>query len=131
MSTGGRWGSTMAHRLLVLVLTCCWTLVSSLHDITSIVVVRANIMPFIVQPVIIPFSTIYHSVVTSFVLQSGTRRTMQVIVDGETSKNAPVSSGVPQGTILDPLLFLIHINDMSDVLREGTKLRLFADDILV
>ena len=56
---------------------------------------------------------------------------MQVIVDGETSKNAPVSSGVPQGTILDPLLFLIHINDMSDVLREGTKLRLFADDILV
>ena len=121
----------MAHRLLVLVLTCCWTLVSSLHDITSIVVVRANIMPFIVQPVIIPFSTIYHSVVTSFVLQNGTKITMQVIVDGETSKNAPVSSGVPQGTILDPLLFLIHINDMSDVLREGTKLRLFADDILV
>ena len=58
-------------------------------------------------------------------------RTMQVVVDGETSKAAPVTSGVPQGTVLGPLLFLLYINDMPDVLSEGTKLRLFADDSLV
>ena len=60
-----------------------------------------------------------------------TGRTMQVVVDGHTSSTAPVTSGVPQGTVLGPLLFLIHINDMPNVLTEGTKLRLFADDSLV
>ena len=58
-------------------------------------------------------------------------RTMQVVVDGETSKAAPVISGVPQGTVLGPLLFLLYINDMPDVISEDTKLRLFADDSLV
>ena len=56
---------------------------------------------------------------------------MQVVVDGEMSETAPVTSGVPQGTVLGPLLFLLYINDMPDVLSEGTKLRLFADDSLI
>ena len=42
-----------------------------------------------------------------------------------------VLSGVPQGTVLGPLFFLIYINDISKGLSQGTKIRLFADDSLL
>ena len=56
-------------------------------------------------------------------------RTQQVVVDGETSKPANVSSGVPQGTVLGPLLFLVYINDLPS--RVSSTSRLFADDCLL
>ena len=58
-------------------------------------------------------------------------RQMRVVVDGEQSSAAPVDSGVPQGTVLGPLLFLVYINDMPNVVSPGTLIRLFADDCLV
>ena len=58
-------------------------------------------------------------------------RTMKVVADGEESASAPVVSGVPQGSVLGPLLFLLYINDMPSVVSKGTCLRLFADDSLV
>ena len=57
------------------------------------------------------------------------RRTQSVVVDGKTSKSLKVTSGVPQGTVLGPLLFLCYINDLPD--RVKSSVRLFADDCLL
>ena len=57
-------------------------------------------------------------------------RTQKVCVDGYLSGSSTVKSGVPQGTVLDPLLFLCFINDLPSVLDPDTQVRLFADDCL-
>ena len=58
-----------------------------------------------------------------------TRRKQRVIVNGSASAWTPVKSGVPQGTVLGPLMFLIYINDIGD--RVSSNLWLFADDCIL
>ena len=54
-------------------------------------------------------------------------RTQFVTVNTERSSNTFVTHGVPQGSVLGPLLFLLFINDMHKAITNGT-LRHFADD---
>ena len=55
-------------------------------------------------------------------------RQQQVVIGGYTSSIKPVNSGVPQGSILGPLLFVLFINDMFSCVSEGTNIALYADD---
>ena len=56
----------------------------------------------------------------------------RVVVDGIQSDLVIVDSGVPQGTVLDPILFLLHINNLPSVISSKVRLfEVFADDCLV
>ena len=52
-----------------------------------------------------------------------------MVCKGKLSNPAQVTSGVPQGTVLGTLLFLLYINDLSNNLKSSIKL--FADDALL
>ena len=56
-------------------------------------------------------------------------RSQTVVLNGNNSDELPVSSGVPQGSVLGPILFLLYINDLPDSLQ--SQVRLFADDTAV
>ena len=60
-------------------------------------------------------------------LQFSKKTGNSVVVDGKQSSLIDVVSGVPQGIVSGPLLFLLHINDLPSVV--SSKVRLFADNI--
>ena len=66
-----------------------------------------------------------HAWISSFL----SNRRQRVILRNGTSKWARVTSGVPQGSILGPVLFLLYVNDLPDTVTATAKM--FADDTKV
>ena len=69
----------------------------------------------------------FHPKIVSWIKSFLTDRTQRVVVDGHMSIISLIISGVPQGTVLGPILFLIFINDIASCVSYST-LRCFADD---
>ena len=58
-----------------------------------------------------------------------TMRTQQVVLEGVSSSSITVTSGVPQGAVLGPLLFIIYLNDLPEGI--SSQVRLLADDCIL
>ena len=55
-------------------------------------------------------------------------RTQRVVISNTFSESLPIFSGVPQGGVIGPLLFIIYINDIATEVDSNSNIKLFADD---
>ena len=67
--------------------------------------------------------------ITRIKLDYLSERQQRVLVRGQSSDCRTIEAGVPQGSVLGPLLFLIYVNDM--VKEVSCSVKLFADDTLM
>ena len=76
------------------------------------------------------YATGLHPALVQWIGAYLTSRSQRTVVGGSASSWAPVLSGVPQGSILDPLLFIIYVNGIFE-LTLNSKLMFYADDMLL
>ena len=73
-----------------------------------------------------------HNYVVDLIESYLTARSQCVVVNGASSQPVHVLSGVPQGSVLGPLLFIFYVNTLSNLkLSGGSKLVMYADDLVL
>ena len=125
---GFRSGMSVEHQLLY-----CYEYVSKNHDMGY----RVDVVYFDYKKA---FDVVNHGILIDKLVDIGvgnpvlgwltdflSGRVMRVVVHGESSREVEVTSGVPQGSVLGPLLFLIYINYVVEGLESVCLL--FADDL--
>ena len=69
----------------------------------------------------------FHPMLINWIKSFLTGRSQEVVINGKHSMNSKIISGVPQGTVLGPVLFIIFINDLEQQVQHS-NIRFFADD---
>ena len=112
--------STTCLMLLIMAMKCAW----SFFDVSK---------AFDTVPHVPLLETLQNQNVNEYLLRwiksYLLNRSQYVAVEGHDSSTLPVVSGVPQGSVLGPLLFISYINDVTSVVSSESELNLFADDI--
>ena len=123
-------------------LSCSTQLITVVHDLASSIdkgiEVHAVVLDFSKAFDRVPHHRLIDKLVRNNVCSYITRwiasflsdRLQRVVIDDMTSDLVPVTSGVPQGSVLGPALFILYINDIVGSVTNST-IRLFADDTLV
>ena len=52
---------------------------------------------------------------------------MRTVIRGTASQDREVTSGVPQGSVLGPIMFLVYVNDLGDDISKNSYINMFAD----
>ena len=121
--------------------SCTTQLVSFSHDI-SVGLNSNNLIDVIYLDFAKAFNTVNHDIILlklkneynidglmlKFIKEYLQERKQRVAVNGTLSDIRAVKSGVPQGSILGPLLFILFINSMQNRVSPGTQIALYADD---
>lgn len=68
---------------------------------------------------------------TAWISNYLSNRSQFVRINGQNSNLLPVTSGVPQRSVLGPLLFLVHCNDIVTCVNQPVNFRLFRDDCIL